>query len=57
LSFLFLADVYKTTASLLDQQQRQQDFPPIFDRSIDSTDLQAIVCVVHPQILRAAATP
>jgi hypothetical protein len=56
-SCLFSADINKAAASLLDQKQRQQDFAPILDRSVDSADLQSVLRVVYPQTLGATATP
>jgi hypothetical protein len=56
-SCLFSADVKKLAASLSDQKQRQQNFAPILDRSVDAADLQSILRVGYPQTLGATATP
>ena len=57
LSLLSRGHVNKSLPPPLAKKQRQQDFPPILNSSVDSADLQAIVGVVDPQSLSATAAP
>lgn len=42
-------------ATINHQEQRQQNLPPILDRSINSADLQPVVGIVNPQVFSSTS--